>query len=348
MSKEKIRVTGIYKCQLNTVDSMEIAISFEIDKKEGIRTGYITPYHNPGATIPHAFGNLNPNGDVVGVYWSISPRTFNHNLTEQEAALLVENEMARYDEILARSKELNAPPPPPKLQKTIVLRGEYKLTKAAQEKLFLSGAPAPARQEIEVELDALKALRTEYAEISVSGELIQIGTTFGLFAKLEPRRDIVGVSRPDFAPCKFDRLLSKEDAAQVVAKEMSRYGGVLQKSRKIIAARDEWIKKFGSQYLKKLAKGSKMFPDVNIIALYDKERLAIEFPGWDFISEKTIEKARSPREVPEDIIDAFTVLGEKHEGAQLIILDNDFGPNRFHAIMICPWTNRTITLCLKS
>lgn len=107
MTNETIRVSASYTIVIdNPFSAIYKTISFDIDKKKAIHTGYITPHYTSPNRIPYAFGRLVPSKIEIGVYREPVEGCFHHEISEAEAAELVSKEMARYDGVLAESVKI--------------------------------------------------------------------------------------------------------------------------------------------------------------------------------------------------------------------------------------------------
>jgi hypothetical protein len=102
-------------------------IGFNINRQEAIRTGYIDSRANEVEHVVYAFSKLRPALDRLGVCRFPSIVEFDHILSEEEAAKLIADNMALYDEVLAVSRAENEK----RKAKESTARGETKENKIA-------------------------------------------------------------------------------------------------------------------------------------------------------------------------------------------------------------------------
>lgn len=108
MTNETIRLTGLYMYRLDSsrpLPTKPKEVTFEIDKKEALRTGYITSDYKSPDVVPFLFGKLEPLTDRggIGAHRCRDITCFDHVLSEDEAWGIVWKQMRRYDEMVLKS-----------------------------------------------------------------------------------------------------------------------------------------------------------------------------------------------------------------------------------------------------
>jgi hypothetical protein len=299
----------------------EQRIDVTVSAREALRTGYIR-LDDKGYTFPtqipiHTFAKLRPDLSQVGVLRQFSP-AFDHILTSEEATKLVEEEMARYDMVLDESK--------------VKIEADQKSRKENEEK-----EAEKRRKEIDdfltdlnyympmIERDVPHVIDAEHT----NPEWFEIDGLERVILRYDLASDDPGSAWSTNQAKETREFFRKEQEKQDLEE---------------IAT---WIKEHGSPRLKKILTMGLM---KNPMRAYHLERLAIELPGWDFLTQPTKEQ----EDPTENEIDALILAREKwpegNVGLVLVPLyrveripmmpqDTKWGPA---LIMRCPWDKNNL------
>jgi sulfur transfer protein SufE len=210
----------------------EQTVLISVDAKEALRTRYVNEKNEYNEFV---LCKLEPDLEKEAkVLRGPKIPEFDHILSEEEAAEIVTNEMARYNEVLSVSLIYNNKKQTPakshsKKRPVVELHGKYRLTREAHDAALVNNLCAMMIRSIDFNVDAEEAIRTGYATLDGgSGR----GDEDLTFSKLEPDLDREGVVRRSSLN-EFDHILTASEAATIVTNEMKRYNEVLGLSQKI-------------------------------------------------------------------------------------------------------------------
>jgi hypothetical protein len=298
-----------------------------LDAKEAVRTKYAT-IDKYGHIIllgsdQTLFQEIKPNPRRLETirYIPSSMKEFDHILSVEEATKIVTDEMVRFDEVLAASKA----------------EGEA-ITKEREETWAKERAASKALEEERQKVkNGFLAELNCYMPRIVAGEPCVIDSNehgTPVWFKIDGK----GID------VRYDLLDSQE--REMVKKTLSD-----ERRKRADAEIAAWIKEHGSPRLKKAVEAGILW---QIRGAYRSERLAIELPGWMFLSDEKQDHISDRLNPSENEIDAFIEAKKRWpEGdvrlssVRIFKAPASEGWFRSFLVMKCPFHNALIGLHLN-